>query len=93
MIPGAVIAAIACNVASDQYKIVAAAAMSMSSISMWHMTHHIYILIIWENNYNITTFISGIFNAMSVIGPALGFILGGFMLNIYTDFYLVDSDM
>ncbi|KAG1659415.1 Solute carrier organic anion transporter family member 4C1 [Nymphon striatum] len=33
----------------------------------------------------------GIFYLMSVIGPALGYVVGGQFLNIYTDFYAYDA--
>ncbi|XP_026319566.1 solute carrier organic anion transporter family member 4A1 [Hyposmocoma kahamanoa] len=34
----------------------------------------------------------GVYYTMAVLGPALGFVLGGQMLNIYTDFLTVDSE-
>ncbi|XP_049876668.1 solute carrier organic anion transporter family member 4A1 [Pectinophora gossypiella] len=34
----------------------------------------------------------GVYYTMAVIGPALGFVLGGQMLNIYTDFVTVDAE-
>jgi len=33
-------------------------------------------------------FITGVFNAMSVIGPALGYVFGAMSLKIFTDFYI-----
>ena len=33
----------------------------------------------------------GIFYAMTVLGPAVGFILGGLMLSLYTDFHRVND--
>ncbi|KPJ15355.1 Solute carrier organic anion transporter family member 4A1 [Papilio machaon] len=34
----------------------------------------------------------GVYYTMAVVGPAVGYVLGGQMLNIYTDFPTVDSD-
>ncbi|CAK1601566.1 unnamed protein product [Parnassius mnemosyne] len=34
----------------------------------------------------------GVYYTMAVVGPALGYVLGGQMLNIYTDFPTVDSE-
>ncbi|KAL0851611.1 hypothetical protein ABMA28_007390 [Loxostege sticticalis] len=34
----------------------------------------------------------GVYYTMAVVGPALGYVLGGQMLKIYTDFVTVDSD-
>ena len=35
--------------------------------------------------------ISGIFYTLALIGPAVGYILGGYFLSIYTDFDTVDT--
>jgi hypothetical protein len=35
---------------------------------------------------------AGIFMAMSVIGPAIGFVFGAATLEIFTDFYLFSKD-
>jgi len=35
---------------------------------------------------------AGIFMAMSVIGPAIGFMFGAATLEIFTDFYLFSKD-
>lgn len=37
-------------------------------------------------------FVTGVYYTMAVVGPALGYVLGGQMLNIYTDFATVDSE-
>ncbi|KAM3960858.1 LOW QUALITY PROTEIN: solute carrier organic anion transporter family member 4A1 [Aphomia sociella] len=34
----------------------------------------------------------GVYYTMAVVGPAMGYVLGGQMLNIYTDFLTVDSE-
>ena len=34
----------------------------------------------------------GLFYAMAVLGPALGYICGGLLLTVYTDFHAVDMD-
>ena len=39
-----------------------------------------------------SAFYMGIFYSMAIIGPAVGFILGGYFLSIYTDFRSVDVD-
>lgn len=52
----------------------------------------------YRTKYLITTVIelktiscfSGLFLAFSTIGPALGFVMGGFLLRIYGDFYAID---
>ena len=38
-----------------------------------------------------TSFYLGIFYAFSVLGPAVGFILGGVLLTFFTDFDLIDT--
>ena len=46
------------------------------------------------NNY-ITQFILssiGIFQSVGTLGPALGYLVGGMFLDIYTDFTSVDAD-
>jgi len=35
---------------------------------------------------------TGVFNSMSVIGPALGYVFGAMALNIFTDFYNFNAD-
>lgn len=35
-------------------------------------------------------FISGIYYTMTIIGPAVGYVVGGQLLLIYTDFLTVD---
>lgn len=36
-------------------------------------------------------FFPGVYYTMAVVGPALGYVIGGQMLTIYTDFVSVDS--
>ena len=38
-----------------------------------------------------TSFYLGIFYAFSVLGPAVGFILGGVLLTFFTDFDQIDT--
>jgi hypothetical protein len=35
--------------------------------------------------------LAGIFNAMSVIGPGVGYVFGAFTLSVFTDFYLFNN--
>lgn len=35
---------------------------------------------------------TGVYYTMAVVGPALGYVLGGQLLKIYTDFVTVDPD-
>jgi len=35
---------------------------------------------------------AGVFNAMAVIGPALGYVFGAMSLKVFTDFYIFTSD-
>jgi len=35
--------------------------------------------------------VSGVYYTMAIIGPALGYVVGGELLKIYTDFLTVDS--
>jgi len=35
---------------------------------------------------------AGVFNAMSIVGPALGYVFGAMSLKIFTDFYVFTSD-
>lgn len=36
-------------------------------------------------------FFPGIFYAMSIAGPAIGYLLGGYFLTFYTDFDKIDT--
>lgn len=35
--------------------------------------------------------VAGIYYTMAVIGPALGYVIGGELLKLYTDFLIIDS--
>jgi len=37
-------------------------------------------------------YFAGVFNAMSVLGPALGYVFGAMSLKIFTDFYIFTTD-
>ena len=38
-------------------------------------------------------YISGFFYAMSIAGPALGYVIGGYLLSFYTDFDKVGAEL
>jgi len=35
---------------------------------------------------------AGVFNAMAIVGPALGYVFGALSLKVFTDFYILNSD-
>jgi len=37
-------------------------------------------------------YFAGVFNAMAVIGPAVGYVFGAMSLKIFTDFYIFTSN-
>jgi hypothetical protein len=46
---------------------------------------------VWYN-FNIVSIISAIFHAFAIVGPALGYLIGGAFLNLYVDFDSVDTN-
>lgn len=39
---------------------------------------------------NVVVFVTGIYYTMTIIGPAVGYVVGGQLLLLYTDFITVD---
>ena len=59
---------------------------------MYKYIHARMCLETWSHLKAVCVALTGILNAMSLVGPALAFVGGGLMLNIFVDFYVLSPD-